>query len=124
MIHEMIEHLLITIVIGLMCLGINATTWDGMIFCDIANKAQHFIYTRLTKIFKRKSNVKIICYMVCKPLFRCVICMASVWTIIFWIFMRFEFNVILMMLTVCGFNVVLRSIGQGVIQPYNKEDYE
>jgi hypothetical protein len=40
-----------------------------------------------------------------KPLFDCVVCMASFWSCVFWIF--FDFNLVVTILAVAGFNSLL-----------------
>ena len=40
-----------------------------------------------------------------KPLFECVVCMASFWSLVFWLFL--DFNLIITILAVAGLNSLL-----------------
>ena len=92
----MLQNLLILpLIISLMIIGIHATTWQKMIFYHPA------------KWLKSKLPV-----WLHKPLFSCVICMSSVWSLLFmcifgfpkWHFMPF------VILIVAGINTIITSI--------------
>lgn len=80
---------------SLMILAIHALFWEGMILFPVAR-----ILNYLPLVMR-------------KPLFECMICMSSVWTVL----MLYCFNMpimrlqtIVVMLTVCGINVILDSV--------------
>lgn len=108
----MVNHLIYTLIISLSCIGINVTTWDGMIFNSLA-KHIHKIIAKILYLFTKNYKYKVIydlSYAICMPLFYCPICMASFWSFSFWLYFGFSFNLPLMMLTVCGLNVILIGI--------------
>ena len=90
-------------------MAIFACGWKDMIFHKpykmIANWIMTFCNVLLVKIRIKHRVSKDIC----KPLFFCPVCMSSFWTLLFWIILGFS-NPILMILYVCGINVVLTAI--------------
>jgi hypothetical protein len=86
---------LIAITISLLTVGIYATTWKGMIF----HKPAKYIKNRLPE-------------WVCKPLFSCPVCMASVWSLVFFaVFGLPEWPFIpVVILMVAGLNTVIVSL--------------
>jgi len=92
-----LEHIYYTIIISLACIGINATTWQDMVFYNLSRKIENLIvkYTSLE-----------IGQCICMPLFKCPMCMSSIWTFAGWFISGFDFNPVLMILTVCGMNVL------------------
>lgn len=102
----MTEHLLTTVIISLVCIAVNATTWRDMVFSSLADRIERWIISQVG--FETGSTL-------CQPLFRCPMCMASFWSILAWIFSGCEFNLQLMMLTVCGLNVVLVGLIKDII---------
>src|SRR5919108_115186 len=101
MIFELKTHILFNIIISLACIGINVTTWRDMVFYKLAVKTE--------KLFIKIFGLNIGCG-ICYPLFKCPMCMASLWSILFWIYFDFNFNIVIMILTVCGLNVIFSSI--------------
>jgi hypothetical protein len=101
MIHTLALHLLFTVIISLSCIGINATTWRDMVFAGLADRIEKYI----TGLIGFHAGCAL-----CKPLFRCPMCMASFWSLLFWLICGMVFNPVLMILTVCGLNVVLVSL--------------
>ncbi len=88
--------------ISLCILAIYACTRDGMIL----GKLRAYIQTLIDKIFGVEASE-----WVCKPLFECITCMASVWGIIGCI----VFGVSLIdwpvtILMVCGINVIFKGL--------------
>ncbi|NDW19867.1 hypothetical protein D0T53_13260 [Dysgonomonas sp. 216] len=106
MIQYLVQMLLIALVISICCIGIFATTWKDMIFYSLSIKIEKWF----VKITSFKIGVAL-----CKPLFRCPICMSSFWTVMAWIISGFSFNLLLMILLVCGLNTVLTSIISNIL---------
>lgn len=94
-------HILVNIIISLACIGVNVTTWRDMVFHKFSVKVERL----LIEIF----GVNLGCG-ICYPLFKCPMCMSSLWSILFWKYFDYNFNLIIMILTVCGLNVILASI--------------
>jgi hypothetical protein len=89
------KMILFTLIISLCTVGVHATTWEKMIF------------HRPATWLKRKLPVWIY-----KPAFDCMICMSSVYSILFWIIFG-TFNIIylpVVILTVAGINAILTAI--------------
>lgn len=96
--------------ISLMITAIYASTREGMIFYSIRTKTE----TILDKIIGEKASG-----IISKPLFECLVCMSSIWTLIlFYIFwdgyfislidaLRYLANLILI---VCGINALISII--------------
>jgi hypothetical protein len=97
------------LLISLLCIGIQATTLQGMIFHNFA--------VWLTK--------KLPMY-VCKPLFACHVCMSSVWTMIFWLFFHSYFSCLLLpfiMLVAAGFSSIFTYFIAHNLDDYDFEEY-
>lgn len=91
-------------IIAFSCIGIHvAFTWKGMIFKGVGD----YLDLRLNKYIK-------------KPLFACPMCMASLWSNMYWL----VFNPLplimlpIMILLVCGINTLLSS----AIYYFHEED--
>jgi hypothetical protein len=90
--------LLQAIQISLIILAIHALYWEGMLLYRFRYDAS-------------PSWVR-------KPLYECLICMSSVWTIVCCLYMNFwghinhfaDLSIIPLMLMVCGINVILDSV--------------
>jgi len=101
--------------ISLVCLAIHALFWDGMIFYRIGRIIQEIIVIVLTVItgisdFTEEDIVKASEWIL-KPVFGCLICMASFWTLIaFYIFHFNTYPLWQLMLTVCALNVLMDSV--------------
>ncbi|MBF0651281.1 hypothetical protein IR083_20900 [Dysgonomonas sp. GY75] len=106
MIYELAKHLIFTVIISLSCIAVNAVTWKGMIFYSLANSLESFFIA----VMGPEAGCKI-----CMPLFRCPMCMSGVWSFVFWVLFSFAFNPVLMVLTVCGLNVILVSFIQNIM---------
>lgn len=90
------------IIISLICIGVHMLTAKGMIFHKFAKALQ---YTMQDSKFS----------WVLEPLFACPPCMASVWTLISWVYMDYSFDLIPVMLAVCGANSIGLSLIQNII---------
>lgn len=110
MIQYLVQMLLIALTISLCCIAIFATTWPGMIFHRLSIVIENKIVSFCNKRLARVMFLHRISMSICKPLFRCPICMSSFWTITAWIISGFSFNLLLMMLLVCGLNTILTSL--------------
>ena len=81
-------HLFLVLVLNsLMCLGVHLLTCEDMLLEHPADVIRGFIGDFATK-----------------PLFDCLPCMASVWGAIGWFVFTPDINIIVYMLTLCGFN--------------------
>jgi hypothetical protein len=81
--------------ISLIIVAIHALFWEGMILFPVGR-----ILNYLPLLIK-------------KPLFQCMICMSSIWTLIIAYCYHvpiFRPQIIILMLTVCGINVIIDSI--------------
>jgi len=106
------EAILTAFQISLICVGIYATTWPGMIFCRLARWIEAKILS-LCKLFTKEMTVAHRWVLtICKPLFGCLICMSSFWTIFYWIISGspLSIHIVSLMLTVCGINVIITAV--------------
>jgi len=105
------------IFISLLILGIYVTTWPGMIFY----KPAKFIYCTIARIVHLFGiewvKSQHIAEVICKPFFRCLICMSSVWTIVIWFVDDHSFMLLPMILVVAGLNTLIVSLIKDII-PY------
>lgn len=105
------------IFISLLILGIYVTTWPGMIFYAPAK----YIYKTLARFIHLLGVEWIkaheVALIICKPFFRCLICMSSVWTIVIWLVDDHSFMLIPMILVVAGLNTLIVSLIKDII-PY------
>lgn len=92
-----INILLTSIIISLVCVGIYVTTWEGMIFYKLANRIKSVLE-------KRKLS------MLHKPLFGCLTCMSSFWTLVAWFIDDCNFHLLWVMLCVAGINTIHTAI--------------
>ncbi len=102
------------IVISLVCVGIHVCLWDGMIFGFVATS-----YDRVATLIIRKGRKYPLLFFVGKlliflrnPLFGCLSCMGSLWTIIMWFTLSIPISIkiLLVMLAVCGLNTIIKAI--------------
>lgn len=96
--------------ISLICTGIHVCFLDGMVFyrfrlCDIVMNAYQNIYPSCT--VKQYKLVDSIMTWISKPLYDCLPCMASFWTIV--LMQKFDLKSILI---VCGMNAIISSVLQ------------
>lgn len=96
------EYIVNGLIISLICIGINALTWKGMLLEKVALKVEGIIFILLSW----NKNAKTASEWICKPLFSCLACMSSVWTLMAWCASNGSFNLMIEMLVVCGLNVV------------------
>ena len=90
------------LIITLVCGGVNIAASDGFILCAPRRMFQNFL--------DRTVGVGL-SDCICKPLFDCVICQASVWSAaLFWMFGVSVYHLPLLMLAVCGMNVVFCAV--------------
>jgi len=47
---------------------------------------------------------------ICKPLFKCLMCMSSFWGCVAWVLLDFSFNIFLMVPIVCGINTIITAL--------------
>ena len=114
MIQYLIQHLLIALTISLCCLGVHVTTWRDMILYSPTNAAENAIARLFKKVFSMSDSTSLdLTLFLLKPFYRCLICMSSVWSILFWFF--WDFNLGLMILVVCGLNTVLTSLMSNIL---------
>lgn len=103
--------------ISLLILGIYVTTWPGMIFYKPAN----FFYKTLVRFIHflgiEWTKAHDVAEIVCKPFFRCLICMSSVWTTVIWLLDDHSFMLLPMILVVAGLNTLIVSLIKDII-PY------
>lgn len=110
------------IFISLIILGIYVTTWPGMIFNKPAELIQKLIDLTIRKLFGLEVMVAHRTTLtICKPLFGCLICMSSVWTIVIWLIDDHSFMLIPMMLVVAGLNTIIVSIIKDIM-PYECDE--
>ena len=95
--------------ISLLILGIYATTWPGMIFNSLAKLIQKSLARFIHFLGTERTNANEIALIICKPFFRCLICMSSVWTIVIWLVDDHSFMLLPMMLVVAGLNTLIVS---------------
>lgn len=91
------------VIISLICLGINVLFWKGMILHKFGKALE---YTMQDSKFN----------WILEPLYSCPICMASIWTFIYWLYTGCHFDLIAVMIAVCGLNTVLLSVVQNIIE--------
>lgn len=114
MIQYLIQILLIALIISLCCVAVHVTTWRGMILHSTSVSVENGISLLLQKVFcMSKSKSLELALFLMKPFYRCIICMSSIWTILFWLF--WDFNLVFMILVVCGLNTVLTSIISNIL---------
>lgn len=93
------------IIISLICVAINIATWKSMILHEPAKYIENII----TKIVGEK-----LCYWILEPLYKCPICMGSLWTIIIWLHEDCSFRLIPVLLGVVGLNTLFLSATQNL----------
>lgn len=108
------QMLLIALIISLCCVAVHVATWKGMIL----HSASISIENTLTFLFKKvfcMSQFKAmdLTLFVLKPFYRCIICMSSIWTILFWF--NWNFNLGLMILVVCGLNTIITALISNIL---------
>lgn len=91
------ETLIQALCISLMITGIYATTWNDMIFHKPAMALKKWLTAKGVNTLY-------------KPIFGCLICMSSVWTLLGWIITGFGFKLIPVMLCVAGINTLLTAL--------------
>lgn len=82
--------------VSFICIAIHIIfTWKGMLLYPVGK----WLQLRLNKYIK-------------KPLFDCPMCMASFWTLMYWLIIQGEISILtfVMMLTVCGINTLLNTL--------------
>lgn len=114
MIEVTMQYLLIALVISLIITAIYVSTWPGMVFCKLANTIEACIISLCQKKSARIIGMHHISMEICKPLFRCLICMSSFWGLIAWAILWIAdecyFNPVLLILLVCGINTLITPI--------------
>ena len=95
------ELILTALKISLICTAVFATTWEQMIFA----KPAKWIEQRVSK-------------WILKPIFKCLICMASLYTLLFWLVFG-GFNPIVMILLVGGINTIITAVISPIIPNEN-----
>lgn len=91
------ELLLFCLTVSLACTAIHvAVTWDGMILNKVKVLAEFLDWSEYAT----------------KPLYGCLICMSSFWTVFFWLcyIKPITFELLFAVLITCGINVVVRCI--------------
>lgn len=91
------ELLTISLIISLCITAIFATTWKNMLLHDVSLFIKKWLEEHKMKL-------------VYKPLFGCLICMSSFWTVIAWFFLDFGFLLIPVVLCVAGINTIITAI--------------
>lgn len=92
----MIELFVFCLLVSLFCTGLHIImNFDEMLLVPVAN----FLSTHLAE-------------WICKPLFECLPCMASVWSVVLWLVWKgsLSFTVLFVMFVVCGMNGIVSSI--------------
>ncbi|PXV61190.1 hypothetical protein CLV62_12523 [Dysgonomonas alginatilytica] len=109
MILYLIQTLLQALVISLCCVAIHVTTWKGMILHSTSKTLDKSLRAFFRKFFymSEGKSWNLTLYLL-TPIYRCIICMSSFWTIMFWFF--WNFNLGLMILVVCGINTIITAI--------------
>lgn len=113
------ETLLIALKFSLIITAIYATTWRGMIFSRSAQWIQERIALWMLSIGYDSKKAQDTARYLVKPLFGCLICMSSFWTIILYPYLvpKLDVNIVYLMLTVCGINVIISGIISSIL-PY------
>ena len=102
------ELLLFCLTVSLACTAIHvAVTWDGMALKFI-KRGYWWVWNYIDPC-KRTGPISV---FIAKPLFDCLICMASFWTVFFWLcyIKPITFELLFAVLITCGINVVIRCI--------------
>lgn len=108
------QMLLIALIISLCCVAVHVTTWKGMILHSISISVENAIALIFKKAFSMSEDKALdLSLFLMKPFYRCIICMSSIWTILFWL--NWNFNLGLMILVVCGLNTVLTSLISNIL---------
>lgn len=109
-----IQYLLTALLISLVTTAIHVSTWPDMIFHKPAKDLEALVLSLCKKEKAKVLYLHRIDIAICKPLFRCLICMSSFWGLIAWAVLRFVygyyFNPVLLILLVCGINTLITSI--------------
>ena len=101
---------------SLACLGVHCLTREGMLFEKLRNLIHwllwSFFYWICVNINKKrlpffKMNAQKIANYLCKPLFDCPPCMASVWGLIGWFYFVTDLHLIPYLLILCGLNALM-----------------
>ncbi len=111
---RIIQYLLTALATSLVITAVYACTRKGMIFYSVANR----IEDRITSLCKKTGIKMSLCHRaamtICKPLFKCPICMSSFYGVTAWVILWFiygyYFNPVLLVLLVCGINTIISSI--------------
>lgn len=110
--------------ISLICIAVHALFWEGMLLfwfgriIGILVWLPVFIITfLLLRIFKSAEYIGELSHKIesilTKPLFSCLICMSSVWTLLWLSYYKalaFDLYTLKLALVVCGFNVIADSV--------------
>lgn len=113
-------ELITALKISLIIMAIYAAGWPAMIFQKLYKMIANLIVTFCNLLLAKMRFRLRVDKTICKPLFFCPICMASFWSILFWIIWGFSFNPILMIFYVAGINTVLTAIIAPII-PDNED---
>jgi hypothetical protein len=107
--NMIMETILTALKISLICTAAFASTWKGMIF----HKPVQWIEAKIIsfcQFFIRKMDVaRQAGIAFCKPLFGCLVCMSSFWTLLYWLIFG-GFNPVIMILLVCGINTIINAV--------------
>lgn len=95
----LIQLFLVLALNSLACLGIHCLTSEGMVL----NKPAEWIHNKLDGVFDFSD-------FICKPLFDCMPCMASIWGIIGWFYFQPDIHLIPYLLILCGVNTLVSKV--------------
>lgn len=114
MIQYLIQSLLIALTISLCCVAIHVSTWQGMILHSVSISVEKVLAKTFNKVLwlSVPKATELSLYLL-KPVFRCMICMSSIWTVLFWLF--WDFNLVLIMLCVCGINTLFTALISNIL---------
>lgn len=90
---------LVIVLNSIICLGIHTTTREGMVFEPIANAMRCFA-----------NGIMDESQYLCKPLFDCMPCMASIWGVAGYFYFEPDINIIVYVLALCGVNALISKI--------------
>lgn len=90
------ENLITALTISLITIAVHVLSWRDMLFGPVA-----------IWIEKKVPAGK---HWLLKPLYMCLICMSSVYSVLYWLFMGCSFNLLIVMLCTCGINTIITSV--------------
>lgn len=106
------NYLLTASLISLYCTGIYVATRKGMILYSFRKAIEGLLLSTINRLFGiRVQDPYRTALTICKPLFGCLMCMSSVWTLFFFLVFGIDWwNILFLIPIVAGINSIINSL--------------